>query len=104
MTDADAVKYGCAAQLCINANDLTVVFDKNGKMVYNKESNENIASIALYNKFVFLEGDTDIIKLDSLTGRTDRADKNTDNNAVMLPRSENEILLCMPGRVRYIEF
>lgn len=80
-----------------------IVFDRNGNSVYNDYLSSSAESIRLYGNYVFVDGDTSIVRINLFNGSVKQA-SSYDFGAVMLIKSENELFLCLPERVKYIKF
>ena len=101
---ADVNQYGAA--LVLKHNDGTYslsVFDSNGKNIYDENLKEFAESVALYKSFVFIDHNTTIERLDVRNGEL-ISFENIDYNTVILPKNETELFVCMPTRVKYINF
>ncbi len=100
---ADVNEFGAAvASKSDSGYDLSVL-DKNGNEIYSDVLTGIVEDIVLYENSVFIDQDLKIIKLDIQSGVISEID-NTDFGAVMLAKNENELLLCLPARVKLVNF
>lgn len=101
---ADVNEFGAAVVLKhSNGNYSLAVFDSNGKEIYNERISEFAEGVALYESFVFIDHNTVVNRLNLQNGEM-VSFENTDYNAVILPKNENELFICLPTRVKYINF
>lgn len=104
IVNADVNRYGLAARVYNSGKNSLVSFDKNGKIVFNAEIEDNVTEISVYSSYVFMLGDEDVIRINTLNQEIVRSSKGINSDAVMLVKNEKEILLCMKSRVKYINF
>ncbi len=104
LLEVDVNRYGGAVLLRENGKNRLVLIDKGGKTVYNDETELEASAISLYGDYVFLLGAEDITRMNITNGTTEAVAKNVEETATMLIRSETEVLLCLPSRVRFLEF
>ena len=104
IVNADVNRYGMAARIYNNGINTLVCFDKNGKLVFNSDIEDNVTEISVYNSYVFMHGDEKVIRINMLNQEQVKVDKEINSDATMLVKSENEVLLCMKSRVKYIIF
>ena len=86
-----------------NGKNRLIRVDAGGRVAYNGEISLEASSLLLYGEHVFLLGPDLVTRIDA-SGGLKSLPKEIDEVAVMLVRSETEILLCMPSRVRLLEF
>ena len=60
---ADVNEHGAAVIKQVNGENELVVFDQNGNLAYSGKITESAESIALFGKFVFIDGDNAIIRI-----------------------------------------
>ncbi len=104
LLEVDVNRYGGAVLLRENGVNRLVFIDKSGKTVYNSETELEASALSLYGEYVFMLGAEDVIKMNIATGDKKSLPKNIDGAAAMLVRSETEVLLCLPSRVKFLEF
>ena len=100
---AEVNEFGAAAVIKNQQKFILEVFDRNGKSVYNSLLSGAVEQIALNGNSVFVKQDVKIEKIDLITKSISDVE-NSDFGAVMLPKNENELLVCLPARVKYIKF
>ncbi len=101
---ADVNRYGTAVMLRSNGRNRLVLIDRGGNTVYNSEMDVEVSSLSLYGDHIFMMGSTEVIRMDIEGTNKIVLPKNIEEDAVMLVRSETEVLLCMPSRVKFLEF
>ena len=72
--------------------------------MYNSNTDLEASSLALYGSYAFLLGPDKVTRIDSRNGDQVSLPKEIEEPAVMKVRSETEVLLCLPSRVRFLEF
>jgi hypothetical protein len=100
---ADVNKHGAAVVIKNNYEYSLTVFDISGKKVYNGVVSNSVEGIRLFENSVFTDGDDTIQKI-NIYGKGADYVINKDFEAVMLIKNENEVLLCLPSRIKYISF
>lgn len=103
---ADVGADGAAIVLrasAISAKNHVIVFDKNGKILYNEVVDMEARSIARHGNSVFLMGDTEIQKLSVDSGAFSSVSIQTEKRCI-LAVSEDELLICSPQKAEYIRF
>ncbi len=100
---ADVNEHGAAVVTKSSDKYELTVLDKSGNRVYNNALTDTVESVAICGGTVFIDTDDKIQKLDLLTRRIDEIEFSMPN-AVMLAKSDNELLICLPNRVEYINF
>ncbi len=100
---ADVNEFGAASVIKNQQKFILTVFDRNGKEVYNNILSGAVEQIALNGNSVFLKKDVKIEKIDLITKHISDVE-NSDFGAFLLPKNEDELLLCLPARVKYIKF
>ena len=100
---ADVNEHGAAVIKQVNGENELVVFDQNGNLAYSGKITESAESIALFGKFVFIDGDNAIIRINFESQAISKVE-NLDFGAAMMVKNENEVLLCLSSRVKYIKF
>ncbi len=103
LKEVDINRFGAAVMLRADGKNRLVLIDAGGRSVYNSKTDLEASAISLYGEYAFLLGPTEVTRIDAGGGRVSLP-KEIEEDAVMLVRSETEILLCMPSRVRFLEF
>lgn len=85
-------------------NAFATVLNGKGTISYQGSIENEVSSLSLCNRYVLMQGADKIYRLDSINGHTIAVDKHVDGNGTMLARSENEIILCMSSRVKFLRF
>ncbi len=104
LLEVDANRYGGAVLLRENGENRLVLIDKGGKTVYNDITELEASSVSLCGDHVFFLGSEAVTRMSMTNGSSVSVPKDVDEAATMLVRSENEVLLCLPSRVRFLEF
>lgn len=87
----------------ISEKNIVIVFDKNGKMVYNESINGNIDQLSRSGASVFWTTAEGVWRLNLKNGTVQTIETITDQR-VILAVSENEVLSCSPKKASYLEF
>lgn len=103
LKDADVNRYGCTAVLGSMGGNIVLVFDRNGQMVYNDETGNGVTSVAMWDKHTFLLDEQNVTRIELSTGNKTTVERDTDSKAYMIVLGEDEILLCMSSRAKYIK-
>ncbi len=104
LLEVDVNRYGGAVLLRENSENRLILIDRSGKTVYNDKTELEASSISLYGEYVFLLGAENVTRMNITNGTTVSVAKNVEEEVTMLVRSETEVLLCMPSRVRFLQF
>jgi archaeosine-15-forming tRNA-guanine transglycosylase len=100
---ADVNADGAAVVAQKKQEYILIVFDRNGNSVYNDYLSGAVESIRLYDSFVFADSDDSIMRI-NLSNKSVSKAECLDFDGVMLVKSDQEVLLCLPERVKYIKF
>ncbi len=103
---ADLTGDGCALILGkseISAKKEAIVFDKNGKMLYNETVTEAAETIRLSGTAIFLQCADGIVRIGTGNGKTEKLVCVTDRQT-MLAHDENCVLLCSSKRAVFCRF
>lgn len=106
LTHMDLGNDGIAISLKKNAvsgENQVIVFDKNGKIVYNETVAEKIGQLKRHADTVFWTTADGVERLHLKTSSVERREAAT-NGRVLLAISETEVLCCSPGKAVYIGF
>ena len=87
----------------ISAKNILIVFDKNGKIVYNEVVPQSINSLAYCEGVLFWTNFDGVSRLDLGSGQVDFEEYVTDGKK-LLALDSKEILLCSPQKAVYITF
>lgn len=87
----------------VSEKNIVIVFDKNGKMVYNESIEGNIDQLSRSGTSVFWTTADGICRLSLKNSTVQTIDSVTDQR-VILAISENEVLSCSPQKASYLEF
>ncbi len=104
LLEVDVNRYGGAIMLRENGINRLVLIGKNGKNVHNDTTELEASSISLYGDYVFMMGAEKVTRMSVSTGAVKSIEKDVDESATMLIRSESEVLLCLSARVRFLQF
>ena len=104
LKEVDVNRFGAAIMLRADGKNRLVLIDSSGKTVYNSNTDLEASSLALYGSYAFLLGPDKVTRIDSRNGDQVSLPKEIEEPAVMKVRSETEVLLCLPSRVRFLEF
>ena len=104
IVNADVNRYGMAVRVYNNGTTTLISFDKNGQLVFENAIEESVTDIALYNGYIFMLGDDSVIRINTLNSDLVKISKGINGDANMLVKSDDEVLLCMKSRVKYINF
>ena len=100
---ADMNSDGAAVVVQKNQEYRLIVFDRNGNSVYNDHLSGSTEGIRLYGSFVFVDSDETIMRIDLSSKKVSRVPCRYFGGE-MLIKSDQEVLLCLPERVKYIKF
>ncbi len=106
LTAMDLGKSGIAISLKKNAvseQTQVIVFDKNGKIVYNETVLEKLGQLKYTENTVFWTTPTGVSRLRLKSRSIDRVSCVTDGR-VLLAVGENEVLCCSSGKAVYVGF
>ena len=106
IVDAEVNEDGIA--VCLSSNDVSekkqlIVFDKNGKLLYNKDADMTVNAIARCRDIVYLLGNGELGRLDVERDRLTKLSANTEKRC-LLAVSQTDALLCSPQKAEYIRF
>lgn len=93
----------CLSPTVISEKNHIIVFDKNGKMLYNERASEAIEDIARCGETVYLLSTGKVYSLNVKSGEATSFSCNTDQRK-LLAVSEREALLCSPQKAEYVRF
>ncbi len=87
----------------ISEKNILIVFDKDGKMLYNKAVTETVEQISRSGQTVYLLSAGKIGRLQVKSGELDYLTCHTEQRHI-LALDENEVLLCSPQKAEYLRF
>ncbi len=103
---ADINSAGCAVILKKSVNskeNIAIVFDKSGKMLYNNEVVGSFDSIAACNGALFLTEANGILRIQLSNGELSRLECQTERRA-LLAVDDTRVLLCSPQKAETYRF
>ncbi len=106
IADADLTPNGayiCLSPRSASEKNRMIVFDKNGKVLYNKDESETVEKVSGYGDVVYFLSIGKIGRLDVSTGRITYLNKPTEQRSI-LAVNEEDALLCTPQKAEYIHF
>ena len=105
-TNAELSQNGvaiCLKKSEISEKNIIIVFDKNGKIVYNDVVAQSINSLSYCEGTLFWMDYSGVRRLDIDSGQIDFEEYPTDGKK-LLAVNHNEVLLCSPQKAVYITF
>ncbi len=93
----------CLKKTEISEKNIIIIFDKNGKIVYNEVVPQSINSLAYCEGVLFWTNFDGVSRLDLGSGQVDFEEYVTDGKK-LLALDSKEILLCSPQKAVYITF
>ena len=103
---ADLNESGCVVVLKKSGNSAEneiIVFDKSGKMLYNRTAVEKADAIVLCGGAVFLKQPDGVLRIKSADGAETKVPCTTDQRT-LLAVDETRVLLCSPQKAVYYRF
>ncbi len=104
LISAETNRYGAVAVLNGNGKNILILFDRNGKMVYNNVLNDSIESVSCYEEYVYVLTAKEVVRIDARNDTRESLMRETDGDVYMLIENRDSVMLCMSSRVRYIKF
>ena len=114
MTEIESVEYidseivdfcvtddGFAVSTLKNAKNQLIVFDKNGKLVYNSYIKYNVMQIGLSDDFAFVNTGDGVARISLKNGKDEFLPS---DNGKLLVYSETTALICGEARAEYLVF
>ncbi len=94
-------EYGVSVSYIRSSQNVAVVFDTDGEMIYNSVINDTVKDIGLYEKFVFLRTDTGVYRIDT-----------SNSSQLFLPSKQGRMLVynsdtalvCGESKAEYLVF
>jgi hypothetical protein len=83
-------------------SDTVLVFDKDGKMVYNVEITNGILDLEYFKDYIFINQTDSLLKINVKNGKestTQVFDKGSD----VIVYNENNILICCQTKAKYLK-
>ncbi len=97
----DINEFGAAVSYTYNSENIAIVFDKNGNLLYNEVVNNNIKDISVYENYVFLRTDEGVLRI-----KANNYDEQflVSGQGQMLIYSADTALICGDSKAEYIVF
>ena len=92
---------GVAVAYTENSKNITIVFDKSGKLLYNETISDNIKDIGICGRFVFFRTDSGIIRINTSNGNEQFLPS---DQGSMLLYSEDTAMVCGDSKAEYLVF
>jgi hypothetical protein len=105
-TTVDFSEHGvaiCLKKSEISEKNMIIIFDKNGKIVYNNVVDQKVDQLAYRGEVLFWTDYSGVSRLDLGSGQIDFEEYTTDGKK-LLAVDDKEILLCSPQKAVYITF
>lgn len=100
----DINQFGCAVAFASSdgiINNSVLVFDKNGKLIYDVIETNGILDLKLYDDYIFISQSDTVTKINTRSGS--RTQKNIFEKAFdIIVYNDNNILLCCQTKAKYI--
>ena len=93
--------YGVSVVIGSESQKNVISFDKKGDLVYNSPIEENVSSIILEGKYLFLRTSDGVIRIDV---NNEESEFLTSENGKMLVYNENTAMVCGDARAEYLVF
>ena len=93
----------CLKKSAISEKNIVIIFDKNGKIVYNNVIPQNVTGLAYCGKSLFITDYSGVSCLD-IDGKQIYFEEHITDGKVLLAVSDTEVLLCSPQKAVYITF
>jgi hypothetical protein len=97
----DVSEHGAAVSYTYNSQNVAVVFDKNGNLLYNEATNNNIKDIGVFENYVFLRTDDGVLRI---KGNSTDEQFLTSGQGKMLIYSADTALVCGDSKAEYLVF
>lgn len=97
----DVNEYGAAVSYTLNSENVSIVFDKNGNLLYNESTNDNIKDITVHSDCVFMRTDEGVIRI----SKAERDEQFLQSGqGKMLIYSADTVLVCGDSKAEYLVF
>lgn len=93
----------CLKKNNVSQKNVVIVFDKNGKVVYNKDVTDSVEQLSRSGRTLFCMTDAEIFKIDLRTGNVASVGMKT-VGGTLLAISEQEALCCFSQKADYVSF
>ena len=97
----DVSEHGAAVSYTYNSQNVAIVFDKNGNLLYNEATNNNIKDIGVFENYVFLRTDDGVLRI---KGNSTDEQFLTSGQGKMLIYSADTALVCGDSKAEYLVF
>ena len=94
-------EQGIAVSYTENSQNIAIVFDKSGNLLYNEVINDNIKDIGIFDDNVFLRTDTGVKRINV---KTHKEDFLVSGQGKMLIYSADTVLVCGDSKAEYLVF
>ena len=101
VTAFDASEKGAAVAINGETRKRVIAFDKNAKLVYNDEVADNVSDVSVYDKFVFIQTGSGVVRLD---GQSKNSEHLPCENGRLLIYSEDTAIVCGEAKAQYLVF
>ena len=97
----DVNEHGAAVSYTYNSQNVAIVFDKNGNLLYNEAMSNNIKDIGVFENYIFLRTDDGILRI---KGNSTDEQFLTSGQGKMLIYSSDTALVCGDSKAEYLVF
>lgn len=94
-------EYGAAVSYTYNSENIAIVFDKKGNLLYNESVNNNIKDISVYEEYIFLRTDDGVVRI---KGSNNDEQFLIAGKGQMLIYSADTVLVCGDSKAEYLVF
>ena len=101
VTAFDASPNGAAIAINSETRKRVIAFDKNAKLVYNDEVADNVSNVSVYDKFVFIQTGSGVIRLD---GQSKKSEHLPCESGRLLIYGEDTAIVCGDAKAQYLVF
>ena len=94
-------EHGAAVSYTYNSENIAIVFDKTGNLLYNESVNDNIKDISFYENYIFLRTDDGVLRI---KGSNMNEQFLSAGQGQMLIYSADTALVCGDSKAEYLVF
>ena len=94
-------EYGAAVSYTHNSENVAVVFDKNGNVLYNESVSDNIKDINIHENYIFIRTDNGVIRINGNSGKQQFL---SSGQGQMLIYGIDTALVCGDSKAEYLVF
>ena len=102
--NVDINRYGCAVLLDGEEKNSLIMFDRNGKIIYNNTLTDSVEDIAVYDGYIYLLEPHQVVRINASTDERESAFRDTTGDVTMLVENTERVLLCMRSGAKCIEY